>query len=664
MLISDFTTGLDGWTTTNSTESFEATGGNPSGNLRGVEGGGGVWYFSAPDAYLGDQSSFYGGSITFDLKQDIGENQFDDTDLILSGGGYSLVLDVGDNPGTDWTSYSVNLALGGGWRIGSLTGSIASEDQIRETLADLESLWVRGEFVTGIAGDASNLDNFVLAAEPVTPPDFIGARIASRFDSGIDGWSFVADVKEFDWIPSGGNPGGFLQAVDYAHGDTWYFVAPEKFLGDKSAYIGGTLSFDLKQDPITSQFDQSDVLITGGGRTIAFDTEENPGLDWTSYSVTLDTSTDWRLGDIWGEAASQAEIDAVLADIDSLWIRGEFVTGADTGGLDNVLMTPAASPVRVLSDTTTGRLLSNHDDLGAALIAAQPGNLLQIRNADAVTLPRYDITENGLTIQTNKDVETRLKLVGVQTLSLSGDNDIDVTGNGRKNLLTGSDGDNVLKGLGGRDEIRGGDGNDVIRGGNRADLLHGDNGNDRLFGNNGTDVLNGGKGRDMLNGGNHDDILNGNMHNDRLFGMAGNDVLKGGRGNDMLDGGFHRDLLIGNAGDDFLYGGGGADRLRGGQGDDLLDGGRGNDRLFGGAGSDLFKFADGFGKDRIGDFDATDDAEQIDLAGVTAITDMDDLVANHMSQDGTDVIIDAGGGDILTLRGVLMADLDAADFIF
>lgn len=43
----------------------------------------------------------------------------------------------------------------------------------------------------------------------------------------------------------------------------------------------------------------------------------------------------------------------------------------------------------------------------------------------------------------------------------------------------------------------------------------------------------------------------------------------------------------------------------------------------------------------------------------TAIHDRTD---NNQRQDGANVVIDPGEGDVLTLRGVQIADLDAADF--
>ncbi|MFT4960152.1 MAG: hypothetical protein ACI92Z_001229 [Paracoccaceae bacterium] len=39
MTISNFTSGLTGWSTTNGTETFETADGDPGGSIRGTEGG-------------------------------------------------------------------------------------------------------------------------------------------------------------------------------------------------------------------------------------------------------------------------------------------------------------------------------------------------------------------------------------------------------------------------------------------------------------------------------------------------------------------------------------------------------------------------------------------------------------------------------------------------
>ena len=252
--------------------------------------------------------------------------------------------------------------------------------------------------------------------------------------------------------------------------------------------------------------------------------------------------------------------------------------------------------------------------------------------------------------------------------------------------LHGDAGNDTLSGGSTADRLYGGDDNDVLRGGSNVGLtkdgLFGEAGDDTLFGEGGFDVLDGGTGDDSLDGGDQADNLYGGTGNDtllggngldRLFGGAdddfgqggaGNDGLFGQQGNDSLEGEAGNDRFFGGTGNDSLLGGADNDTLYGGAGFDTLEGGAGNDTLQGDFNADRFVFSDGHGVDVITDFAALNIYERIDLAGVSAIDDLSDLLSNHASQSGSDVLIDTGSGNSITLQNVLLADLDATDFMF
>ncbi|MCB1357686.1 MAG: hypothetical protein KDK53_14710 [Maritimibacter sp.] len=253
--------------------------------------------------------------------------------------------------------------------------------------------------------------------------------------------------------------------------------------------------------------------------------------------------------------------------------------------------------------------------------------------------------------------------------------------------VRGYDGDDTFYGRRGADVLSGDDGNDELRGGSGADALFGDDGQDKLLGGKGADLLRGGEDGDVLKGESGDDELFGGKGADKLVGGddddtavggGGSDVIRGGAGNDALGAGKGADTVFGGAGDDLLLGGGGDDALSGGTGDDELGGGKGEDRLFGeqdddvlrggggrdvlrggagedtlfgGAGEDLFVFATGDDVDTIKDFDVSFlSYDRIDLTGLDSIKGWKDLTNNHMTQDGGDVVIDGGDGDLLILR--------------
>ena len=78
--------------------------------------------------------------------------------------------------------------------------------------------------------------------------------------------------------------------------------------------------------------------------------------------------------------------------------------------------------------------------------------------------------------------------------------------------------------------------------------------------------------------------------------------------------------------------------------------------------SDTFVFRDGFGEDRIVDFDPMDPDEKIDFSGHSMFDDFDDVLA-AMYQSGEDVFIEAGP-DLLILENLSIASLGADDFLF
>ncbi|MEP3688848.1 MAG: calcium-binding protein [Sulfitobacter dubius] len=304
----------------------------------------------------------------------------------------------------------------------------------------------------------------------------------------------------------------------------------------------------------------------------------------------------------------------------------------------------------------------------------------------------------------------------IEALSLTGNANINGTGNGLDNILTGNAGDNILDGALGNDSIDGGDGNDLIFGGDHFDTVNAGAGNDTVFGGNGRDLvfLNqgddifndngqggdlgrdtvlGGFGNDTINGGGGDDELHGQegddstfggMGDDQIFGGAGEDTLRGGGGNDTIFGGDGRDLVFGGTGDDVfndnaeggengqdtvyagfgndtLNGGGGDDILHGQEGDDLIFGGNGNDTVFGGlgndtliggAGADTFIFNDGL--DVINGYVIGTDELHLDASVLWANSNLTEqqVIDRFVTVIEGNVVFDFGAGNVITLNGV------------
>jgi serralysin len=181
-------------------------------------------------------------------------------------------------------------------------------------------------------------------------------------------------------------------------------------------------------------------------------------------------------------------------------------------------------------------------------------------------------------------------------------------------------------------------------------------GNDTITGGQGPDYLRGEAGDDLIQGGPGFDDINGNQGDDTIDGgSGGGDWLVGGQGNDLITGHGGGELIYGNLGNDTLVGGGAGDILRGGQGDDSIvagvgaewiSGDRGSDVIQLGAGSDTVHAFAQSGLDRVLGFKASLDHVQLD-PGTQYVA----------LQQGSDTVVDMGGGNEVILVGVKLAEL-------
>ncbi|MFG0326321.1 MAG: laminin B domain-containing protein [Phycisphaerales bacterium JB037] len=166
----------EGWTSINDTSSFgwDGTLGNPPGAIRGVDRtSGAIWFFSAPAADLGDLSGLYGQSIDYDILGITGaQDDLEDlADVILDGPAGRIGIDIDVVPVVgQWTSWSATVSAGLGWKVvtsndGDL-GADADEQLIRDVLASVDSMYIRGEYTSG--SDSAALDNVSFAPAPGT----------------------------------------------------------------------------------------------------------------------------------------------------------------------------------------------------------------------------------------------------------------------------------------------------------------------------------------------------------------------------------------------------------------------------------------------------------------------------------------------------------------
>ncbi|MBK4216839.1 M10 family metallopeptidase C-terminal domain-containing protein [Paracoccus caeni] len=261
--------------------------------------------------------------------------------------------------------------------------------------------------------------------------------------------------------------------------------------------------------------------------------------------------------------------------------------------------------------------------------------------------------------------------LGRDTLDFTGSKGsvlLDLISNSHGGFMTGSQIDGI-------EDILAGSGNDTLRGTTGANLIDGGAGNDLIIATKGADTMSGGAGVDtvsyqnvtssilvdLANASANTGIAGGHVYTgiENLTGSDSNDTLRGDNSSNLVSGGNGDDGLFGRLGDDTLLGGAGNDTLRGEGGRDLLNGGFGNDRLTGGGDADTFLFRKNFDRDVITDFEIGIDVIQMQGVGVNSFAQARDRAV----QSGADVIFDFGGGDVLTVRNVVLAALED-DMIF
>ncbi len=181
------------------------------------------------------------------------------------------------------------------------------------------------------------------------------AQIQSLFTADAEGWvardlncsnyNSVLATHALTWQEAGGNPGAYVwhhDATNYCS----FFAAPAAWLGDRSAYAGGSLIFSLT----STEYDWADsdvVVLIGAGLVICHELPHLPPQPpvWGQYIVPLVAGA-FRYNNQSGAVVSAANFAAVLADLDALLLPAEFGAQVEeTVGLDGVRLAPLAAAV-------------------------------------------------------------------------------------------------------------------------------------------------------------------------------------------------------------------------------------------------------------------------------------------------------------------------------
>lgn len=209
------------------------------------------------------------------------------------------------------------------------------------------------------------------------------AQVSSTFAVNAEGWTTPNDADgTIGYSATGGNPNGFVfgSPSSIVLGATTVYVpytfdAPNTFIGNKSAYLNGTLRFDLQSSTTGASAQRAEVILTDvtGVSLYYFPTtpfQPPSGPAWQTYSVSLSATLGfWKTtNSATGTAATQAQILSVLTSLNTLSIRGLHRDANITSRLDNVTLTP---PIIINTQpTSTSVCLGNN----ATMTAAASGN--------------------------------------------------------------------------------------------------------------------------------------------------------------------------------------------------------------------------------------------------------------------------------------------------
>jgi len=189
------------------------------------------------------------------------------------------------------------------------------------------------------------------------------AVIQSTFDTDLDGW--IQDTAPgpgatISWTSNGGNPGGYLRRGLGDAAGVSVLVAPSKFLGNRSAFNGGTFQWDgeLISGNVSNTYndggnlaqpDYGTIRIDGGGLFATTDIVPGaPPSSWTTFSTPLTASA---------FGVSEADWSTILGNVTSLKFSIEAISGPEQQGVDNIRIVPEPSSTLIGAIGLLGILL-------------------------------------------------------------------------------------------------------------------------------------------------------------------------------------------------------------------------------------------------------------------------------------------------------------------
>ena len=243
--------------------------------------------------------------------------------------------------------------------------------------------------------ETDEADNCAVAVEYVTVGSDLVPVVADTFGTDDGGWTVTGALSPPPLVvPTGGNPGGWLTALDAS---AW--SAPAGYLGDQEAAYGGALVFDRSLDVPVTEPPGDDVTLTAGDGTVLVADAVPPADVWTRTVLPL-------IPDAWtdpstGAPTTETTLRHVLADLVSVEIRADYADPSTNEGLDSVgLYRPAVAIPPSLADLLTGDVRAGTGEIpagGRLMVEASTAN---IGTADAAPSRTTFLLSTDLVVDT------------------------------------------------------------------------------------------------------------------------------------------------------------------------------------------------------------------------------------------------------------------------
>ncbi len=504
----------EGWTTSQSPagtqtdaaylESGSASG---SGGIQFTDSAGGTGYFHSNENFEGDQSTVYGGSLSFRQYLDLNGGAYNNTGQpqiqIVGANGVTLsyrgdVNQLGASSAPTWDPYTLTdgawttvnaIITEGSWLI---NGAVATEAQIKAVLADVSDIRIQAEYTSG-AGDGSRLDNVELKANPSLVADDANLTTTDTFNDSIDGGEgsdVVYAGAGNDVVTDSGTTGDTI----YGQGGNDYIESglgddtvsggsgqDSVYGGDGSDYLTGGADDDTVEggagnDTIVGDTDIGGQYTLGTGQVYMYSTNFVQGDSYSlndehhydSFLVTggpigavfVDDDPNADGDTITGEVADDTDQQIVINGVSynyfmeevAVYVDGDVVTGINAGDYTNLEDLQAALDAQGFDYYIFADLDIDYDNNGGSPGSRWDDGSIKVLLSSSTGAP--------------PPINTDLKNVLVVSQDAIPYN----TPEGNDSLLGGA-GDDLIEGNGGNDTIDGGIGFDVLDGGAGDDSI-------------------------------------------------------------------------------------------------------------------------------------------------------------------------------------------------